>query len=244
MLIRVPKPPRRAIEPWSAAEAKTFLKATRSHRLHAAFTNMLMLGLRRGEALGVSWNDLDLDAGVLRLRHQIQRGAGGLVLQDLKTEESAVTLPVPGPLLDVLVERYEIQDYEKARPDWTNWRDASLVTTTLDGAPIDPRNLNRAFVTETGKAALRRIRVHDTRHACASLLRSYGVDLAVIQRILRHTQLSTTADVYLHVNTDDQRTALNLIANALDHTAPHTEQSDTATDERDQQDDEETDTAA
>jgi integrase len=116
MLIRVPKPPRRAIEPWSAAEAKRFLKATRSHRLHAAFTCMLMLGLRRGEALGISWNDLDLDAGTLQLRYQIQRGPGGLVLQDLKTDESAVTLPVPGPLLDVLLERYEIQDYETARP--------------------------------------------------------------------------------------------------------------------------------
>jgi integrase len=218
MLLRVPKPPRHRVTPWSAEEGKAFLKATRNHRLHTAFTLMLMLGLRRGEALGIAWDDLDLDKGLVHLRHQIQRGENGLVLQELKTEESAATLPLPTPVVDVLLEREQLQAYERTRPGWENWRGANLITTTLDGAPIEPRNLNRAFHTEAAKAALPRIRVHDTRHTCASLLRSYGVDLAVIQSILRHTQLSTTADIYLHVPTEDQRAALGLIANALDHT--------------------------
>lgn len=220
-LLRVPKPPRQRIEPWSAADAKAFLAATRNHRLHAAFTLMLMLGLRRGEALGISWNDVDLDTGQVQLRHQVQRGPGGLVLQDLKTEASAATLPLPIPVVEVLLERERLHAYESARSGWSNWRGASLVSTTLDGAAIEPRNLNRVFHTEAAKAGLRRIRVHDTRHTCASLLRSYGVDLAVIQRILRHTQISTTADVYLHVDTEDQRAALGKIANALDHTTNH-----------------------
>lgn len=231
MLLRVPKPPRHRVTPWSAQQGKAFLKATRNHRLHTAFTLMLMLGLRRGEALGISWDDVDLDAGLVHLRHQIQRGEHGLVLQELKTEESAATLPLPTPVIDVLLEREQLQAYERQRPGWENWQDANLITTTLDGAPIEPRNLNRAFHTEAAKAGLPRIRVHDTRHTCASLLRSYGVDLAVIQSILRHTQLSTTTDIYLHVPTDDQRTALGLIADALDHTDPVT------TSDRDQDDD-------
>ena len=221
-LLRVPKPPRQRIEPWSTADAKAFLAATRNHRLHAAFTLMLMLGLRRGEALGLAWSDLDLDTGQVQLRHQIQRGPHGLVLQDLKTEASAATLPLPIPVVEVLLERETLHRHERKREGWSNWRDAGLVSTTLDGAAIEPRNLNRAFTTETEKAGLRRIRVHDTRHTCASLLRSYGVDLAVIQRILRHTQLSTTADVYLHVDTEDQRAALGKIADALDHTSTAT----------------------
>ncbi len=218
MLLRVPKPPRRRIQPWSAQEAKAFLGATRNHRLHTAFTFMLMLGLRRGEALGVSWDDVDLDAGLVHLRHQIQRAPGGLVLQELKTEESTATLPLPTPVIDALLERERLRDYERQRPGWENWEGAHLVTATLDGAPIDPRNLNRAFHTESAKAGLRRIRVHDTRHTCASLLRSYGVDLSMIQSILRHTESSTTADFYLHPSTDEQRAALGLIAGALDHT--------------------------
>ena len=219
MLLRVPKPPRRRIQPWTAQEAKAFLKATHNHRLHTAFTLMLMLGLRRGEALGISWDDVDLNEGLVHLRHQIQRGQNGLVLQELKTEESTATLPLPTPVIDALLEREQLQAYERERPGWQNWEGTNLVTATLDGAPIDPRNLNRAFHTEAAKAGLRRIRVHDTRHTCASLLRSYGVDLSMIQSILRHTESSTTADFYLHPSTDEQRAALGLIAGALDHTA-------------------------
>jgi len=218
-LITVPKPPRKEIRPWNAQEATAFLAATRNHRLHTAFTLMLMLGLRRGEALGVSWDDLDLDEGLVTLRHQVQRGKKGLVLQPLKTDGSAATLPLPTPVVAVLLERQAIQKLEAAREGWENWKDASLVSTTLDGGAIEPRNLNHAFTRATKHAALRTIRVHDTRHTCASLLRSYGVDLAVIQRILRHTQLSTTADVYLHIDHDDQRAALKKIADALDDAA-------------------------
>ena len=93
------------------------------------------------------------------------------------------------------------------------------MTTTLTGGPIEPRNLNHAFTRAILNAGLRRIRVHDTRHTCATLLRSHGVDLTVIQRILRHTQLSTTADIYVHIDDDDQRAALDTIAHALENPA-------------------------
>ena len=88
--------------------------------------------------------------------------------------------------------------------------------TTATGGPIDPRNFNTAFHAVCTKAGVRKIRVHDTRHTCASLLRSLGVDLSVIKEILRHSHIAMTADVYVHVTTKQQREAVSLVGDVLD----------------------------
>ncbi|MBA2348302.1 MAG: tyrosine-type recombinase/integrase, partial [Solirubrobacterales bacterium] len=103
----------------------------------------------------------------------------------------------------------------------TKWHDPhgwNLVFTTPTGGAADPRNFNRAFQTVCKKAEVRIIRVHDTRHTCASLLRSLGVDLSVIKEILRHSQISITADIYIHVTTKQQREAIDMISDVLSET--------------------------
>jgi len=222
-LVTVPRPPRRRIVPWSADEARDFLIKSKSHRFHVAYVLVTMLGLRRGEALGVGWDDVDLDKGEVHIRWQIQRDrqTRQLVRVPVKTDGSEAVLPLPTPVVAALLERKAVQDTERSvREHWTNWQGADLVVTTLDGFPIDPRNFNRSFAASCAKVGARAIRVHDTRHTCASLLRSFGVDLSVIQAILRHAQLSITADIYVHVSTDDQRAALRMISDALDPEAP------------------------
>ena len=135
----------------------------------------------------------------------------------VKTDGSEAVIPLPTPVVAALLDRKAAQEAERSvREHWTNWQDANLVVTTLDGFPIDPRNFNRTFAASCAKVGSRAIRVHDTRHTCASLLRSFGVDLSVIQAILRHAQLSITADIYVHVSTEDQRAALRMISDALD----------------------------
>jgi integrase len=218
-LVSVPRPPRRRVVPWTVTEARDFLNGTRTHRFYLAYVLITMLGLRRGEALGVGWDDIDFDKGEIHIRWQIQRDrqTRQLVRVPVKTDGSEAVIPLPTPVVAVLLDRQAAQDLERSvRRHWINWENANLVLTTLDGYPIDPRNFNRAFDASCAKVNARVIRVHDIRHTCASLLRSFGVDLSVIKEILRHAQLSITADIYVHVTTDDQRDALRMISDALD----------------------------
>jgi integrase len=96
------------------------------------------------------------------------------------------------------------------------WKDSDLVFTTKYGTPIEPRNFNRAFEAHCRKAGVPRIRVHDTRHTCASLLAALDVHPRVAMRILRHSQISMTMDVYTQIPSPETRRALGRLEQSLD----------------------------
>jgi integrase len=85
------------------------------------------------------------------------------------------------------------------------------VFATTIGTPLDPRNFTRAFHAALDRAGLPRQRVHDMRYACATLLIEEGEDLAVVSRLLGHSNLSTTADVYAHLTRGMQQRAADRI---------------------------------
>lgn len=85
----------------------------------------------------------------------------------------------------------------------------SYVFATRTGRPIDPQNVNRSFFRIAAAAGLRRIRLHDARHRCATLLAAAGVAPRVVMEILGHSQISITMDVYTHVTSDTQREAIS-----------------------------------
>jgi integrase len=206
-LVRQPKPEERDVYPWSADEAKQFLDVSRDHALHAAFVLVLALGLRKGEALGVGWDDIDLTAATLRVRWQIQRQNGRIVRVPVKTKRSRRAIPLPDLCVRVLKKRRAEQAGDRAAA--TNWHDEwNLVFTTRHGTPYEPRNMNRAFDNLCTKAGVRRVRVHDTRHGCATLLAAVGVESRTIMDILGHSQIAVTMNVYTHVSTQAKRDAL------------------------------------
>jgi integrase len=90
------------------------------------------------------------------------------------------------------------------------------VFTTVQGRPIDPTNLTRAFTVLLRKAGLRRIRLHDLRHSTATLLVEQGIELVVIKELLRHAHIGVTATVYAHVRLRLQRDAIDTLDAALD----------------------------
>ncbi|GAA1015935.1 hypothetical protein Aple_010980 [Acrocarpospora pleiomorpha] len=96
------------------------------------------------------------------------------------------------------------------------WHASDLVFTTKNGKPIEPRNLNRAFEAHCRKAAVPRIRVHDTRHTCASLLAALDVHPRVAMRILRHSQISVTMGVYTQIASPETRRALEPLNQSID----------------------------
>ena len=93
----------------------------------------------------------------------------------------------------------------------------ALVFTTALGTNRDPRNFNRSFNSRCDKAGVRRIRVHDTRHTCASLLAALDVHPRVAMAILRHAQISITMEVYTEVPDEVTRAALKRLGDQLGH---------------------------
>ncbi|MFF3879177.1 tyrosine-type recombinase/integrase [Streptomyces sp. NPDC001978] len=216
-LVKVPKPRRRRIKPWSVAEAGRFLAdcAARDDHLFAAWMLVLCLGLRRGEVLGLTWKSVDFDTGEIYVDHQIQRAGRQILHRETKTEESDDFLPVPALCLKALRMRRAQQtgDGKAAGDLWQGTHD--LIFTTKYGTPIEPGNLTRMFALRTRRAGLRLIPLRNTRHTCSSLLVALKVHPKVAQRILRHSQIAMTMEVYAEASEEEVRAAIGKLSDAM-----------------------------
>jgi integrase len=197
-----PKREQREIEPLTPAEARRFLEAVKGDRLEALYVSTLGLGLRQGEALGLTWQDVDLETGTLHVREQLQRVDGVLRRVPLKTERSRRTLAMPARIVTALLEHRDRQLAEGRA-----LLPSAYVFTTEQGGPLEARTILRWFATLLKTAKLRHIRFHDLRHSAATFLLVQGVPMRVVMEILGHSQMSTTSDRYSHVVPELQREA-------------------------------------
>jgi integrase len=172
----VAKPRKRKVKPWTVDEARRFLESAKreSDPLYAAYVLILVLGLRKGEVIGLTWNAVNLGAAELDIGWQLQHVRGQLLHRETKTEASDATLPLPGICVTALGLRQKAQAQSQATAGG-DWIDNGLVFTTRVGTPFEPRNFNRRFETRCARAEVRRITVHDTRHTCATLLAALDV---------------------------------------------------------------------
>ncbi|MFG3002158.1 tyrosine-type recombinase/integrase [Streptomyces sp. NPDC048340] len=213
--VRTGTPRPRRFNPLTTDEARRFLAAVRGHRHAALFELALRTGLRKGELLGLRWEDLDLDTGTAAIRRTLQRtSAGGLTTLPTKTRASERRIALPARCVQSLKRHHEQQQRESEAAG-TTWQHSGHVFTTAQGGSIDPTNLTRAFTTLLRKAGLRRIRFHDLRHSTATLLLEQGIDLVVIKELLGHAHIGVTAGVYAHVRLRLQRHAIDTLGNAL-----------------------------
>ena len=117
----------RKVRSFTRAEALRFLKAAEQHRLYALWAVALAMGLRRGEALGLAWSDVDLETGRLTIRQALHRVDGELRLEQVKTEASVAVLPVPAPLVSIL-RGHRTRQLEERFTAGAQWRDTGLVS--------------------------------------------------------------------------------------------------------------------
>lgn len=215
-VVKAPEPRRRRIKPWSVAEAGQFLAdaAAREDHIFAAWVLVLTLGLRRGEVLGLTWKFIDFETGELYVDHQIQRAGRQILHRETKTEDSDDFLPLPALCLKALRMR-RAQQLGGGKAAGELWQDAhGLVFTTKHGTPIEPGNLTRMFALRARRASLRGIPLRNTRHTCSSLL-ALKVHPKVAQRILRHSQIAMTMEVYAEASEEEVRTALGKLSEAM-----------------------------
>lgn len=213
--VRTGTPRPRRFEPLTADEAREFLAAANGDRLQPLFELALHTGLRKGELLGLRWEDLDLAGGTASIRRTLQRtNSGGLTALPTKTKSSERRIALPTPCLRSLEQHRDRQRKEREAAG-TDWKDSGYIFTRLDGAPIEGSTLTRHFNTLLRQARLRRIRFHDLRHSAATLLLEQGVELVVIKELLGHAHIGVTATVYAHVRLRLQRDAIDLLGHAL-----------------------------
>jgi integrase len=187
------------VEPWSSAEALAFLTAAADDPLYPAFVLLLLYGMRRGEVLGLRWQDIDLGRSVLHIRQQVQRVQGELHIGPVKTRAGSRDLPVLGLARIALAARHDHQEADRANLG-SGWADSGLIFTTRTGRPVEPRNLGRSFARICDGHGIRKIRLHALRHTTASLLKDLGVPPRDAQIILGHSHVATTQQIYTHVD--------------------------------------------
>ena len=210
-LVDSPRVEKYKIAPLSQAQAQRLLDAVQGHRLEALYRLTLSLGLREGEVLGLSWDDIDFDQQTLRITGALQRRDGRFQRVEPKTASSVRTLPLPVTLLRML-QAHRIAQHEERALRGEAWKDHGLVFPSNVGTPISPRNLVRHFKTVLKRAGLpETTRFHDLRHSCATLLIAQGVHPRVVMEILGHSQISVTMNTYGHVLPETQREAADKI---------------------------------
>ena len=207
---------RRKLQAWTVEDARWFLESTWHAReaLYAAFVLVLVLGLRRGEVLGLAWDQVDLDDAELYVGEQLQRVRHQLVRREVKTETSEAPLPLPDLCVTALKARRKQQDADRDRAG-DGWIDTGLVFTTRHGTPIEPRNFGRSFDRCIVAARVPRITVHGTRKTCASLLAALDVHPRVAMRILRHSKIAVTMEIYTEAPSNATRDALRKLSDWL-----------------------------
>jgi integrase len=216
-LVKLPAGRRRKGKAWSTEEARRFLESAKSDSdpLYAAYVLVLVLGLRKGEVLGLTWDDVDLDQAELSIGLQLQRVRRELLHRETKTRASDATLPLPDICVTALRQRQG--DQQAARnAAGEAWQRTGLVFTTGLGTPIDPRNFNRSWDARCAKAGVRKITVHDARRTCGSLLADLDVHPRVAMAILRHARFSITMEIYTQVSSAATREALKRLGDSLD----------------------------
>jgi integrase len=186
------------ITPLDAEQARRFLHATGGDRFEALYVLSLTTGLRMGEALGLRWSYVDLDAMTLRVSRQLQRvrDGGGLVFGEPKNT-SRRTIDLPQRAVEAL-SAHRKRQMEELRAG-SEWQDYGLVFASGKGTPLDAQNIvNRHFKPLLKRAGLPNIRWHDVRHTYATLLLARGMHPTYVQKSLGHASVQLTLDRYSH----------------------------------------------
>ena len=196
--VSAPSAPRREFRTLSAEEAGRLLAEARSDRFYGLYVLALTCGLRQAELLGLRWSDLDLDGAVLHVRQQVYRLQGAWAFSEPKTAAGRRTISLSGRAVEALRERRLAQNAERLRA--TTWADLDLIFANRQGRPTERANLQRqSFWPLLERAGLPRVRFHDLRHACASMLLAQNVIPKIVQEMLGHSSIAVTMDTYSHI---------------------------------------------
>ena len=187
------------------------IEGTRDDRLHALWVLAATTGMREAEMLALTWDDID-EAHVT-IRHTLHRIDGEWKLRQPKTEKSRRTIPLP-PVTVAALREHRVRQMEEQAAAGALGR-SGLVFTTPRGQPIHGSNLSKELHAVLKRLKLPKVNPHDLRHSAATVLYAAGVPLGVISRMLGHSTIRLTADLYTHRVEDLEKDAADKMQGAV-----------------------------
>lgn len=188
--------------PMTPEQLRAFLSAAQGEALELLFVLAARLGLRRGEALGLRWQDYDSERKTIAIRQAIAAVGGRGQISPTKNSQSRRTLPLPEDIIALLNARREAQT-----------TDHELIFCSQSGQPINPRNLLRSYYRVQTRAGLDGFRFHDLRHTANQMMADAGVAARTRAAILGHAGVQITEETYTHASLDAKREAIDRVKN-------------------------------
>ena len=189
--VTAPKIEKKTVKTWTIEQVKTFLNTSSSYWYHVAFCIAIYTGLRRGEILRLTWNDVDFD------KKQLTVITG-------KTKSASRTIAIPDLLISELKKHKAKQNQNKLLLMGA-YEDHDLIVCTSIGTATNERNLNRSFYELLEKCDVTKIRFHDLRHTHATILLQMGEHPKIVSERLGHSRVNITLDTYSHVMPEMQQ---------------------------------------
>ena len=196
-----------SVKPFTLEEQKKFLGAIKGHELEALFITALNTGMRQGELLALTWKDINFDDSSIEVNKNVKyvcevtkdsRSSYKMEVQTPKTKGSIRTVNIPNFLVKVL-RTYKRSQLEVKLKLGNLYEDNNLVFATPTGTYIDSSNLIRRLRSILKKNNMRSIKFHDLRHTYATRLFELDENPKTVQKLLGHSNISTTLDTYTHV---------------------------------------------
>jgi integrase len=215
-LVTRPGVARREAKHLDASGVAAVLRAAQTSRYYPALVLIAATGLRKGEALALSWdtNVVNLDEGWLKVRKTLGRISTQLVFSEPKTERSRRTVPLSPAVVAMLRKHRAAQKADRLRAG-DQWQDSGLVFTTEFGRAVDPRNFLRVIEDAARSAGVEGVGVHTLRHSAAVGWLEAGVHIKAVADMLGHSSISVTGDIYGHTSDGTARAAVDGWSGAL-----------------------------
>ncbi len=205
--VELPRQEHREMRVLTPEEAGRFLEAARGERLEALWVLALTTGMRKGELLGLRWQDVDLGRGTVQVTQALVKVRGRAVFQEPKTARARRMIELT-PLAVEALRRHRARQAQERLAAGPAWQDHGLLFCQKDGTPLDPMNVyNWDFKRVLAKAGLSGVRLHDLRHTHATLLLEEEANPKVVSERLGHASVTITLDTYSHVLPGLQREA-------------------------------------
>jgi len=205
------------MQTWDDNDITRFLEAAKESPYYALFYTALFTGMRRSELLGLAWRDVDFlycQLSITRSLHHLKDGS--YVFTQPKSAKSRRTIALSPSVVLLLKEHKEKQELERVTLGKLP-ADDDLVFSTLEGKPLRPNTITRAWVTLSVRAGVKAIRLHDARHTHASIMLKQGIHPKIVQERLGHSSIEMTLDIYSHVMPGIQEAAAKRFDDIFNH---------------------------
>jgi integrase len=217
-LVKPPSVPRGEMKVWTEGQLVQFLDLVKPIRYYIYFMLAATTGMRRGEVLGLRWEDIDLDEAKLTVRRSLSRGYQGYIIQEPKTTAGIRTVALPKQTV-VALRQHKVQQAKEKLAAGPDYEDAGFVAMTMFGTLMKPQQLEEAWYKALVQSGLPKIRFHDLRHTHASLLLRRGVHVKIVSERLGHSNITITLNTYSHLLPGMQEEAATKMDELLNNAA-------------------------